>query len=314
MALLPSLEKYLKSLNSTLADLKAKNYKMTTLNMRESADKNSRAFFSDVESYQDVVITDNEIISGKFPLCLRIYHPNPQKALPVNVYFHGGGFVIGSVPQCDNICKRLAKLTNHVVVSVEYRLAPEFPYPACVEDAKTSISGIFDLLCGLKINHRRDGLTLSGDSAGAGICIMVSMDKEFVITHHVKNQVLFYPVADYNLNTNSMVEFGDGYYLTRDTMAWFLDYLFQNNEDLHKLSPLNQTYYLEMPNTLVFVAENDPLKDGGLQYYEKIRNIASKSQFVHVDGVIHSFLKFEDLHKQKCLDVYETVNKFLNDV
>lgn len=309
MPLLPKVKDFLDKFNQQQEILKASHHKTTALNNREGSDATGKIFLTEIQAVDEVI--DDEIMSGKYPICVRIYNPNKQQKLPVLLYFHGGGFVSGNVVQFDPIFRQIANYTNHIVVGVEYRLAPEFPYPICVEDSKTAIAGIFDILDARDIGYLDKNLSIAGDSAGGGICTIICSDRDFVMKHNIKHQVLFYPVTDFTLNIPSIETLKNGYFLTREKITWYFNKLFQNNEDLYQVSPLFKEFYSEMPKTLTFISEYCPLKDCGTYYYNKIKNIVAESELIEVKGVTHAFLTLESLNKEECISAYKKMNEFL---
>ncbi len=309
MSLLPSVQQFLDVTNQKKLEDAAKGVKRTPLSWRETAELGTRKFLKD--NYDGIEITDDFVMSGKYPISIRIYNPDPSRKLPVLVFFHGGGFVLGSVVEADPLCRRFAKLTDHLVVFVDYRLAPEFPYPVCIEDSKLVIEHLFEVLDDRKIPYSTKELSISGDSAGGGICVILATDRDFIIKNNITKQVIFYPATNFNFDSESMRTFADGYFISRADLEWFFNNLFQNDEDRESLSPLAAPTYPEMPKTLIFAAENDTLRDGSYLYYDKISGV-TKTELILVEGVIHAFLRFEDLHKEINMGVYAKMKDFLS--
>ena len=150
---------------------------------------------------------------------IRIYRPVPDVRLPCLVYFHGGGWVIGDLDTHDSPCRLLAKQIGCVVVAVDYRLAPEHPFPAPLDDCFNTTRWIVENADKLNIDPAK--LAVAGDSAGgnlaACVCLMAREKGGPVIRH----QLLIYPVTDIAMDSNSYTENADGYMLTRDSMVWF---------------------------------------------------------------------------------------------
>ncbi len=304
------LQNFLQQLEILKAQLLALNFKPTQANAREGMINMTRTFMT--ECNLSVLAIDDLIIRDKYPIPIRIYNPNPMEKLPVAVFIHGGGHMCGSITVYDGIVRKLTKSINHIVVAIDYRLAPEFPYPTGLDDCRYAIQNMFKILDERKINYTNQDITLIGDSGGAAFSASLVMDKNFVDSCKVKKQVMFYPATDYLLNSPTTKEFATGYLLETKKVAWYYDNYFQNNENRKEKSPLHNEFYKGMPETLVIVASHDILRAEGEMYYQKVKDVGNNAKLVVIDGVIHAYLMLENLCKDECNTTYKEVANFLN--
>lgn len=309
MELKPKIQEFLGQLDKLKSYLQTINYKVNQANSREGLANITRMHMTDFDI--SLFTVDDVIMNGNYPVPIRIYHPKPGHALPVAVFVHGGGHVCGSVAVYDGIVRKLTTHTQHIIVSIDYRLAPEFPYPTGLEDTKAAIRGIFKILDERKIIYSSREISLIGDSGGGAFCASIAMDKEFVAIEQIKSQVLIYPSTDYTLTSASVEKYGAGYLLDKDKVAWYFDCYFQNNEDRKKLSPLYGEFYANMPETLVIVASHDPLLAEGVSYYQSVINVGANAELVTIDGVVHAYLMLENLCKEECEFTYQEIAKFI---
>lgn len=223
----------------------------------------------------------------------RLYDPQTSRALgPVMVFFHGGGFVIGNIETHDSLCAEAARTLDIPVVSVDYRLAPEAPFPAAPEDCIAAARWIAtspDEL-GLQVT----GLIPAGDSAGGNLAAVVSIDlRDDPAAVPVVAQWLIYPATNMSAQGGSMAEFDQGYLLEAATMDWFGNH-YAGDETDWRLSPvLKDTAGL--PPTMLITAGLDPLRDQGRIYAGKL--IASGVQTVYheASGNIHGFANLRQI-------------------
>lgn len=303
------LEKWLDAYYWLVKKLEANGFRQTSTNAREGLATLTSTWIKKslvVEWVQDELIEGEE-----FDIPIRLYHPHPQLPLPVLLYFHGGGHMSGSITVYDPICRRLARETNHIVVSLDYRLAPECPYPAGITDALNVARNIWQPLKARKLKHSRR-LSIAGDSAGGAICATVA--HSFQKSNEVKfeRQVLIYPSLDYTMQLDSLNQNREGYLLHKDKIEWFFHNYFQNNEDRRAVSPLHMEFSSALPETLVITAEFCPLRDEGLAYLHKLKEVEVKTDHLHFTNMIHTFLNMEDLVTEECTTAYQKIAGFLN--
>jgi len=239
----------------------------------------------DVKSIQDFQIpVEGGAISA------RLYTPPALHTNGVVLYFHGGGFVIGGIEEYDGLCRALSSLCETRVVSVGYRLAPEYRFPTAVDDCYASLKYLFNHSSELGIDSSK--FVVAGDSAGGNLAAVVSLQSrgKFVL----KRQVLLYPVVTADSATKSLVEYSDGYFLTREQMGWFSSKYARSKQDFFdpRFSPLLEDSLRGAPPTLVVTAEYDPLRDQGEAYASRLAAEGVPVMNMRVNGMVHSFLSF----------------------
>lgn len=310
MAVAPKIREFLDQLEQVKKHLQSIGYKPNQSNTREALANVTRLHMTDYN--MSVLTIDDIVMNGSYPVPIRIYHPNPQEKLPVAVFLHGGGHMCGSITVYDGIVRKIAATTKHIVVAVDYRLAPEFPYPTGLEDSKVAIRGVFKVLEERKISYTGRELSIIGDSGGGALCASIVMDKEFVAVEQIKKQILIYPSVDYTNSSVSFEKYGVGYFLEKSKMEWYFNNYFQNNEDRKAKSPIYGEFYSNMPKTLVFVASHDPLIAEGTSYYQNVINVGVDAELVKLEGLIHAYLMLENLCPEECAFTYQEISKFLN--
>lgn len=306
----PKLQPWLNEFNQQLTLLIEKGFKPTPVNAREGLANLTRGLVNDIPDI--ALIRDDVVACDDFDVPIRIYHPDPENQLPVLVYYHGGGHMAGSVSVYDPLCRKIALATKHVVVSVEYRLAPECRYPAGLDDAYNVLKQLWPTLDQNRLNYRRQ-LSIGGDSAGGALVASISRSAQFDIGLHIYRQVLVYPCVDYTMSFPSIEENGEGYLLQSNKVAWYFENYFRHDQNRYEASPLFGEITAAIPESLVITAEFCPLRDEGVAYVEKLRSAGVKVQHLHFDDMIHTFLNMEDLVKTECGQVYTAMNTFLND-
>ncbi len=308
--LAPHLEEWLSGYNRLVEKLEKNGFKPTSTNAREGL---ANLTYTLVGKKMTVDWVQDELVEGgEFAVPVRIYHPQPESQLPVLIYFHGGGHMAGSITVYDPICRKLARLTNHIVVSTDYRLAPECPYPAGITDCLNVLRNIWQVLDNRKVNYLKK-LAIAGDSAGGAICATLSHttqhDDEIAIT----KKILIYPSLDYTMESPSIDLNGEGYLLEKEKITWYFDNYFQGGEDRKELSPLYMEFTDKLPESLVITAEFCPLRDEGLNYIDKLQTAGVELQHLHFNDMIHAFMNMEDLLKEQCDTLYNKIADFLDD-
>jgi acetyl esterase len=220
---------------------------------------------------------------------LRIYTPEGAGPFPVLVYFHGGGWVIGSLDTHEGVCRQLAKRSGAVVVSVDYRLAPEHKFPAAPEDCYAATLWVAENAAKIGADGRR--LAVGGDSAGGNLAAVVSLMARDRAKPTIAFQLLIYPVTDHSYETASYRDNADGYLLTKDSMVWFWNHYLKGAGDGAQpyASPLRARDLEGLPPAMVVTTEFDPLRDEGEAYAERLRQAGVPVKLKRYDGLIHGF-------------------------
>ncbi|MGO9058095.1 MAG: alpha/beta hydrolase [Candidatus Binataceae bacterium] len=229
---------------------------------------------------------------GKIPV--RIYTPESQEPLPVLVFYHGGGWVIGSLDSHDALCRKITNAAGCAVVSVDYRLAPEAKFPAAAEDCYAATLWVAENAAALGCDPKR--LAVGGDSAGGNLAAVVPLMAHDRGKPAIAYQVLMYPVTDGSLDTGSMRELAEGYFLTHGAMVWFWNHYVRDHKDRSHpyAAPINATELRNLPPALIITAEYDPLRDEGEAYAAKLRAAGVPVTCTRYDGTIHGFVSMAD--------------------
>lgn len=245
-----------------------------------------------------VARVEDRLLSGPGgPLAVRLYWPDAPAPHRMLVYAHGGGFVRGDLDTHDHVCRELCATAPCLVVSVDYRLAPEHPFPAAVEDCLFATRWAHAQAAALGGDARR--LLVAGDSAGGNLVAMVCLRARDARDTPIQGQLLFYPVtAHYDPPTPSYEEFAEGCFLTRDSMRWFIDQYLGAAPSPADAFPLGAQDLRGLPPALVMTAECDPLRDEGQAYADRLRASGVACAYRCVDGMLHGFMAQSDLHPQ----------------
>jgi acetyl esterase len=225
--------------------------------------------------------------AGEIPV--RVYRPEAGSTLPALVYFHGGGWVIGSVETHDGSCRDLANRIGCVVVSVDYRLAPEHPYPAAAEDCFAATKWVSENAVELGIDPARIGI--GGDSAGGNLTAVVALMARDRGGPALRHQLLVYPVTDADFSRASYRENAEGYLLTTKAMEWFWGHYVPDpaqRRDAYA-SPLRAADLSGLPPAFVLTAEYDPLRDEGEALAGRLAQAGVETRLTRYDGAIHGF-------------------------
>ena len=222
-------------------------------------------------------------------IAARLYAPSADK-LPVLLYFHGGGFTIGSIATHDVLCRQLSHLAGCAVVSVNYRLAPEHQFPTAANDAWDALQWLAGHAAGLGLDERH--LAVGGDSAGgtlAAMCALLARDAGLPLAL----QLLFYPGCAAHQDTPSHRRFGQGFVLDETSIDWFFNHYLRGPADREdwRFAPLNAAHVDDVAPAWFGLAECDPLVDEGVMYADKLRAAGVRVDLEIYRGVTHEFIK-----------------------
>lgn len=248
---------------------------------------------------------------GEYDVPVRIYIPSKEKALPVLIYYHGGGFSIDNVTVYDPVCRRIARATGYIVVSPEYRLAPENKYPAAEADAKAVVRRILPKLETMHIPYARD-ITVCGDSAGGYLAAVVSAAFQGSDSVPLTHQILIYPCLDMTHSLASVQEnCSQQTGFTKEKLHWYFSQYFRPADDRVKVSPLFSRLTEAMPATLVFTAQFCPFRDEGQDYVRRLRERGVRAVTYNYTNMVHSYLNFEKICYDEICDTYRRMREFL---
>ena len=253
--------------------------------VRQSAELLTQLFPAGPEMAE---VRDDTIPGPAGPIPIRVYRPTGQEAAGTVVYFHGGGFVVMGLDSHDGHCRHLARAGGAVVVSVDYRLAPEHPFPAAVEDCIAATRAVLD---GTVAGAPGAKVAVAGDSAGGNLAMVVALwarDQG----RRLALQVLGYPVTDFTTEHPSVEQNGEGYLLTAEAMRWFRSqYLPEESDRPDPRASVLLADPSHVAPALVITAEFDPLRDEGIALVSGMRDAGVEVTHHHADGMIHGFLQ-----------------------
>lgn len=237
-----------------------------------------------------VTTTDLSLPGPASDLPARLYEPDGTGPFPVLVYFHGGGWVRGTLDNTDLLCRNLAEQGQCIVVSVDYRLAPEHPFPAAVDDCYAATAWVAD---GLPLQTAdTDRLAVGGDSAGGNLATVVARLADQRGGPDIAYQMLIYPVTNYAFDTPSYEENATGYLLSREGMKWYWNHYVEDGQQATNpnASPLLADDLSGVPPATVLTAGFDPLRDEGIAYAERLRDAGVTVTHRHYDDAVHGFV------------------------
>ena len=262
-------------------------------------------------------VSDRSIPGPGGELPIRIYRPadaGPASAsgtqTPALMFFHGGGWVIGTVDTHDVVCRALCEATSATVVSVEYRLAPEHPFPAAPDDCTAATKWVADN--GTEIGVDGTRLAVCGDSAGGNLAAVVALD--CADGPKINAQALVYPAVDATREeTGSLIDNAEGYLLTTAGLRWFYDQYVPDQPERSdpRCSPLLADL-AGQPPAIVMTAEYDPLRDEGKAYADALRTAGVEVEYLQFDGQVHTFFMQVGV-SDASLDSVNRIAEFLSE-
>jgi acetyl esterase len=262
----------------SLSDMTPEEGRQMYLTMQQMAPR------PDILSVSDQVAAHPD---GDIPI--RVYRVSGDAAQPCLVFYHGGGWVIGDLETHDHVCRQIANSAACTVIAVDYRLAPEHPFPAAIDDCYAATTWIAANADSLNIDSRR--IAVGGDSAGGNLAACVSLAARDRNGPSLVAQILIYPVTDTGTGTASYAENADGYLLTRDSMVWFWDHYLQDKSRAGDamVAPLQAISVADLPAATVLTAEYDPLRDEGEAYGARLKDAGNDAVVTRYAGLIHGF-------------------------
>lgn len=241
-------------------------------------------------------VSDQVIPCAAHAMAARLYRPAQTRHAGLTIFFHGGGFVIGSIETHDHVCRDLCAHSGAAVLSVDYRLAPEHKFPAATDDCLDAVRWAADNATRLGVDAER--IVLAGDSAGGTLAAVTALRLREAGGVRAKAQVLVYPVTDYHTPpTPSYIENQSGYSLTRAAMIRFwADYLADASQASHPYAaPLRAGDLTGLPRALVLTAQFDPLRDEGEAFAHRLLDAGVPVTLWRHEGLIHGFFRMAAL-------------------
>ena len=236
-------------------------------------------------------VEDRTIAGPAGDVTVRLYTPTESDApLPMLVYYHGGGFVQGSLRAYDSTCRHLAAATGAIVVVPDYRLAPEGKFPAAVEDCIAATNWAAENAAEFDGDPER--LVVGGDSAGGNLTAVITQECRDAGGPKIAFQVLIYPMLDWSCATKSYELFGAaGLFLTQESIEWYARHLFTEKSEAQTLraSPGRAENLAGLPPAMVITAGFDPLRDEGRDYAERLKSAGVNVEFTEYQGMVHDF-------------------------
>lgn len=261
---------------------------------------------------------DMYIKNEDYEIPVRIYFPDKENNPKSHIilYLHGGGFVSESLETYNRVCNNLSRQTQSIVISVDYRLAPEYKFPTGLMDCYTVVKSLYsgEILTGIDTNK----VVLMGDSAGgnfaAALSLMTRDNREYLI----KRQILLYPCTDNDYRENSIYisvrENGNDYLLTRDDLIHYMDLYMRSEKDKENgyFSPMKAEDVSNQPKTLMITAEFDPLRDEGEAYAKRLKDAGNTVVLHRIEDAVHGFFAYTTKFSYSKITI-DYVNEFLNE-
>ncbi len=245
-------------------------------------------------------VAEHSIECGDRNIAVRRYVPEGPGPFPLMVYFHGGGWVIGDLDSHDNLCRALCVESKSVVVSVDYRLAPECKFPGPFDDCFDATVWAYEHAAEFNADPNR--IIIAGDSAGGNLAAAVALKSRDLIAQGnqaplIAMQLLLYPVTNFSFDTDSYHENATGLLLTTDTMRWFWNHYLENDlqgSDPYA-SPLQSLSLKGLPDAIIVTAEFDPLRDEAEDYAQQLMSSGNRVDLIRYSGQIHGFISLFEM-------------------
>lgn len=291
MSLNPDIAAFLELVgNGRASGKRLPMHALTPAQAREQFDQSS--LLMDAGGEPLAVVEDLQLVARDGArLAARLYSDHPleaQAGRPALLYFHGGGYVVGSLDSHDSLCRALSAMADCVVLSVAYRLAPEFRFPTAADDAVDAWNWLVSNAERLGIDAKR--LAVGGDSVGGSLATVLATQVTELLP---LLQVLIYPVTDASRPTASLQRYGSGYLLEKDTLSWFYEHYAGEPSDRldPRFSPLLAQIAPNVAPVLLAVAECDPLHDEGVAYAAHLKEAGVAVDMKLYAGMTHDFMR-----------------------
>ena len=308
-----------KSSSTVINTLKSLKEKGLIKDIQNLSAQDARTEFSKIRAYFSYKKKIDVLIKKDFKIeniPVRYYrgkNKSKNEVLPIMIYFHGGGWVLGNVDTHDQVCSILVNKGKYDLISVEYSLAPEAIFPKAINESKKILKSIANNKYGLKINNKK--IILCGDSAGGNIATVLANYNKNNLKANVIFQVLIYPATHMFSKYESKNKY-EGLILNKKLMKWFENHYCPKNIRKKyindpRLSPIKNKKMKGMPDTLIVLAECDPLYDEGLLYGQKLKENNIKVEIKVYKGLMHGFLTMGGIVKE-VTSIISFINKKIN--
>ncbi|MFB6178193.1 MAG: alpha/beta hydrolase [Halorientalis sp.] len=248
----------------------------------------------EVGTVEEVEI-DEGLEDGQEPIPARVYAPGGEGPYPTVAFFHGGGFAIGDIETHDNLCRLLCDRAEAVIVSIDYRLAPEDPWPAAAKDAYQG--ALWTARNADEWGGETSRLSVCGDSAGGNLSAVVALMAAERGMPDISRQILLYPATTYMDPMPSRSQNGSGYFITAHDLLWFANQYIEDEIDAHHqwAFPMNarQDKLAETPPAFVMTCGYDPLRDEGHAYATRLAEAGVDVEYSNHESMVHAFLNME---------------------
>ncbi len=299
----PKLEQYLNGTKSPF-ELLGSLQTITPESLRVAFSDLLKIKVADPLAHSELRIENKTVettVYGEIPI--RTYRPAKAGILPIFIYFHGGGFVAGSIEGSDSFCRALVCNANCQVISVGYPLAPEYRFPIPTESSYEVVTHIYN-----KLNPQQAPIFLGGESAGANIAAVLCLMLRNRGGVKVAGQILIYPMTDTSFDSPSFIENANSSKLSIEHIQWFVSRYVRDDKDYENpyIAPVKSESVVGLPKALIVTADLDPLRDQGRVYARRLRNAGVDVVDICYEGMVHGFAKMpiggldarEDLMRQ----------------
>jgi acetyl esterase len=304
--LLPESKVYIEGFNLVLKNLSLGHQAVRELFKKPLSDRED---FGRLAKIEDRFIPVDKDANIK----IRIYTPKVEGPLPIYIYYHGGGWVLGDIETCDKTCRMIAELTERIVVSVEYRLSPEYKFPIPVNDCYAALEWVSENA--ETINGDASNIVVSGESAGGNMAAVVSMMARDKNGPDISAQVLVYPGTSFDFNTKSYEEFENGFGLNKDLVIWFANHYIRDEKDKNEIyaAPLLADDLSDLPPALLIVAEVDVLRDEGLAYAKRLKEAKVQVETICEKGLVHGYFANVEIFPEQIKNTVSSIARFLHE-